>query len=348
MRLLALTTLLLLTPLCFSQSVTSLRGRVTDPSHAVVAGAQVSLTSLTNGATREQTSSSDGGYEFPQMQPGKYSLRVSASGFQPVSKDQLELLVATPLTVDVTLSVASEQQRVEVSGAEPVVNTVDATIGNAFNERQVSALPLEGRNVVELLSLQPGVTFLGKNTGNSDDDSRSGSVNGARGDQSNVTLDGVDVNDQDKGYAFTSVLRITQDSIQEFRVTTSNPNADGGRGSGAQVTLITKSGTNQFHGSAYEYNRNALFTANDWFNKQTQLASGEPNKQLPLIRNIFGASLGGPIRKDKVFFFTNFEGRRDSEGVVNERLVPTASLRQGIVQYVDVDGNTVSAHARSD
>jgi len=164
---------------------------------------------------------------------------------------------------------------------------------------------LEGRNVVELLSLQAGVTFLGKNAGNSDDDSRSGSVNGARGDQSNVTLDGIDVNDQNKGYAFNSVLRVTQDSIQEFRVTTSNPNADGGRGSGAQVALITKSGTNQFHGSAYEYNRNAAFTANDWFNKQTQVESGAPNKPPALIRNVFGGSVGGPILKNRLFFFSN-------------------------------------------
>jgi hypothetical protein len=342
MHLRSLPVLFLLSTLAFSQSVTSLRGRVTDPSHAVVSGAQVRLTSLTNGATREQSTDSAGAYEFPQLQPGRYSLRVSAVGFQAVLKDGLELLVATPMSVDVTLSVASEQQHIEVTSAEPVVNTVDATLGNAFDERQVNALPLEGRNVVELLSLQPGVTFLGKNAGNSDDDSRSGSVNGARGDQSNVTLDGVDVNDQNKGYAFTSVLRMTQDSIQEFRVTTSNPNADGGRGSGAQVTLITKSGTNQFHGSAYEYNRNAAFTANDWFNKQTQIASGEPNKQLPLIRNIFGGSVGGPVRRDKIFFFANYEGRRDNEGVVNERLVPTAQMRQGVLQYVADDNSIVT------
>jgi hypothetical protein len=136
-------------------------------------------------------------------------------------------------------------------------------------------------------------------------------------------------------------LRVTQDSIQEFRVTTSNPNADGGRGSGAQVALITKSGTNQFHGSAYEYNRNAAFTANDWFNKQTQIASGTPNKPPALIRNVFGASAGGPILKNKLFFFANYEGRRDSEGVINERLVPTASMRAGNVQYVADDGTTV-------
>jgi len=333
---------LLLCGVASAQSVTSLRGRVTDPSHAVVQGAHVALTSSSNGSVRELTTDSSGGYEFLQLQPGPYSLRVTASGFQVTVQEGLQLRVGTPATMDVTLSLAAEQQHIEVSGEEPVVNTVDATIGNAFDQRQVNALPLEGRNVVELLSLQPGVTFLGKNAGNSDDDSRSGSVNGARGDQSNVTLDGVDVNDQNKGYAFNSVLRMTQDSIQEFRVTTSNPNADGGRGSGAQVALITKSGTNQFHGSLYEYNRNAAFTANDWFNKQTQLQSGAPNKPPALIRNVFGASAGGPILKNKLFFFANYEGRRDSEGAITDRLVPTAQMRAGSVRYVADDGSIVT------
>src|SRR2546430_7226474 len=162
MRIRSLAVLLLSSTPAFTQSVTSLRGRVTDSSNAVVPGAHVSLTSATTGAVREQVTGGEGGYEFPQMQPGKYLLRVSASGFQSVTKDQLELLVATPMTVDITLSVASTQQQVNVSGDAPVVNTVDATLGNAFDERQVNALPLEGRNVVELLSLQPGVTFLGK------------------------------------------------------------------------------------------------------------------------------------------------------------------------------------------
>lgn len=329
----------------FSQSVTSLRGHVSDPSRAVLAGAEVTLTSLSTGATRRQITDGTGSYEFLQLPPGQYSLRVDAASFQPVLEDKLELLVATPATIDITLSVASEQQHIEVTSTEPVINTVDASLGNAFDERQVSSLPLEGRNVVELLSLQPGVTFLGSNAGNDDSDSRSGSVNGARGDQSNVTLDGVDVNDQNKGYAFTSVLRMTQDSVQEFRVTTSNPDADGGRGSGAQVSLITKSGTNRLHGAVYEYNRNAAFTANDWFNKQTQIASGEPNKQLPLIRNVFGVAIGGPIKKDKIFFFVNYEGRRDDEGVVNEHLVPTALMRQGTVQYVADDNSVVALNA---
>lgn len=342
MGLRSLCVVLLCAGLSFAQSVTSLRGRVTDPSHSIVQGAHVTLTSSSNGSVREQLTDTTGTYEFLQLQPGLYSVRVTATGFGAAVQDGMQLLVGTPATLDVTLSIATTQQNVEVRAEEPVLNTIDATLGNAFDEQQVSALPLEGRNVVELLSLQAGVTFLGKNAGNSDDDSRSGSVNGARGDQSNVTLDGIDVNDQNKGYAFNSVLRVTQDSIQEFRVTTSNPNADGGRGSGAQVALITKSGTNQFHGSAYEYNRNAAFTANDWFNKQTQVESGAPNKPPALIRNVFGASAGGPILKNKLFFFTNYEGRRDSEGVINEHLVPTASMRAGNVQYVADDGSTVT------
>src|SRR3984885_13930670 len=229
--------------LAAAQSVAILRGRVTDAS---------------------------GGYEFSQLQPGRYTLEASADGFQTARREGLDLLVATTSSVDLSLGVQTTKQQVVVTAeGGAVVNTSDATMGNSFNENQVSQLPIEGRNVVELLSLQPGVTFLGT-VGNDDRDSRSGAVNGARSDQSNVTLDGVDVNDQNKGYAFNSVLRVTQDSIQEFRVTTSNPNADAGRGSGAQVTLVTKSVTNSFHGGAYEYNRNSLFPANDYFNKQTQ------------------------------------------------------------------------------
>src|SRR5205807_2654789 len=130
---------------------------------------------------------------------------------------------------------------------------------------------------------------------------------------SNITLDGVDVNDQSNGYAFTSVLPTTLDSVQEFRVTTSNYNADQGDGSGAQVALVTKSGTSTYHGSVYEYLRNTVTSANDYFVKQAELRTGQPNQAPKLIRNIFGASIGGPIRKDRLFFFTNYEGTRQRE-----------------------------------
>src|SRR4029077_2020438 len=155
------------------------------------------------------------------------------------------------------------------------VNTQDATLGNNFNARQLTDLPSEGRDPVSILSLQPGVVYIG-NQVNQDDDSRGGSVNGARSDQTNVTLDGLDDNDQLNGYAFTGAMRATMDSLQEFRVTTSNYDASAGRSSGAQVNLVTKSGTNVFHGSGYEYYRPNFTVANDWFNKQAELNAGLP------------------------------------------------------------------------
>lgn len=158
-------------------------------------------------------------------------------------------------------------------------------------------------------------------------------MNGSHSDQSNVTVDGIPANAKG-GYAFTSVLPVTLDSVQEFRVTTSNWGADEGVSSGAQVALVTKSGTNEFHGSAYEYNRNSYFSANDYFIKAAQLASGDPNKPTKLNRNIFGGSVGGPLKKDRLFLFMNYEGYRDVEAISAVRTVPTAALRDGVVQYL--------------
>src|ERR1019366_5573824 len=217
--------------------------------------------------------------------------------------------------------------------------TTDATIGNSVSNSTIQALPMEGRNVPDLLSLQPGVLYLGRQIDQTVD-SRSGAVAGARSDQTNVTLDGIDDNDQTNGFAFTGVLRSTIDSVQEFRVTPAQANGDAGRTSGAQVVLLTKSGTNQLHGSVYEYNRNTAFAANDWFNKQAQLAAGLPDKPGQLIRNTFGATFGGAIKKNKLFYFLNYEGQRTAENQQQTLTVPTASLRAGNVQYVDANGNT--------
>ena len=149
----------------------------------------------------------------------------------------------------------------------------------------------------------------------------------------------MDVNDQVNGYAFTSVLRMTPDSLEEFRVTTTNENSDIGRSSGAEVVLMTKGGGNNLHGSLYEYNRNTDTSANDWFIKQSEISTGKPNQAPKLIRNIFGGSLSGPIKKDRAFFFTNVDLRRDREAESAVREIPSATLRQGIVQYQDVNGN---------
>ncbi len=332
----------------WGQATTSLRGHVTDSSGAVVAGAQVKLTLTATGTERQGTTDASGEYQFLQLTPGQYTLSVNGEGFSPVEKRGMNLLVGQPATEDVTLAVATVTQQVEVStNVQPDLNTTDATLGNAFAEKQIQSLPIEGRNVPDLLSLQPGVTYLGRTdenngtqaVGNNSGDSRSGTVNGGRSDQSNITLDGVDVNDLNNGYAFTSVLRVTQDSVGEFRVTTSNPDAAEGRSSGAQVGLVTRSGTNQLHGAVYEYNRSNIFEANDFFNKQQQLAAGQPNTPPKLIRNVFGGAVGGPILRDKVFYFLNYEGRRDTEGQsVNAGTVPLDSFRAGNIQYQTADG----------
>src|ERR1700749_1694548 len=334
--------------LAFSQATTSLRGHVTDGSGAVVPGVQVKLTLTATGATRQGSTDASGEYQFSQLSPGQYTLTVNGEGFSSVEKRGMNLLVGQPATEDVVLTVASVTQKVEVStNVQPDLNTTDATLGNAFAEKQIQSLPIEGRNVPDLLSLQPGVTYLGRTddnngtnaAGNNSQDSRSGAVNGGRSDQTNITLDGVDVNDINNGYAFTSVLRVTQDSVGEFRVTTSNPDAVEGRSSGAQIGLITRSGTNQLHGAVYEYNRSNLFEANDFFNKQQQLAAGEPNTPPKLIRNVFGAALGGPVLRDRLFYFANYEGRRDTEGQsVNAGKVPLSSFTAGNIQYQTASG----------
>ncbi|HKP72691.1 MAG TPA: carboxypeptidase-like regulatory domain-containing protein [Pyrinomonadaceae bacterium] len=307
----------------FAQSGRStVRGTVRDPQGGAVAGATITLTNAEKNFTRTQTSNEEGGYVFTAVPPGTYQLEAESTGFKKVSVADVHALVDTPVDVDVQLEVGNVSETVSVTGAnEAALNTSDATIGNAFENRRIQGLPLNARNVVGLLSLQPGVT-------------RSGYVNGGRADQANVTLDGVDVNEQQRGLdivtdeAFASVLRTTPDSLQEFRVTTTNPNADQGRSSGAQVSLVTKSGSNDWHGSLFEYHRNTVTTANDFFNN----AAGVERPQL--LRNIYGGSIGGPIKKDKLFFFGTYEGFREATATSVLRQVPLPSLGQGIVKYV--------------
>jgi hypothetical protein len=326
----------------WSQAATSVRGVVNDPTGGAVSGATVTLTNTESKIERKITTGEDGSYQFSLLPPGMYTLTVNATGFQSYERAGLTLLVNTPATVNAQLKLGSASEVVHVSAEEPILDLVDASIGNSFDEQQVRDIPLEGRNVPDLLSLQAGVAYTGNRIADKDQDTRNGSVNGARSDQSNVTLDGVDVNDQSNGYAFTSVLPVTQDSVQEFRVTTTNYGADQGQGSGAQVALVTKGGTNAFHGSAYENLRNTITSANDYLVKQSELNVGEPNKPLQLNRNIFGASVGGPFRKDRLFFFVNYEGTREREQQRAERVIPTPQMCQGMFRYLATGGNLVT------
>ncbi len=331
----------------FAQTTTLLRGTVTDPQGAVITSAVVTLSNAATGFNRSGTTDARGEYQFVQVAPGTYTITVELVGFTKLTRTDVQLLVNTPTTLDLRMELGKASETVNVAAQTSTINTVDASVGNAFSEMQVRELPLETRNVVQLLSLEPGVTTNGE-------------VLGARRDQNNITLDGVDVNDnQNAGLVsqntttgttyqgvngnganvnsgFNSVLPVPLDSVQEFRVTVGGQGADQGRSSGGQVVLITKSGTNQLHGSLYEYNRNTATSANTWFNNQ----SGVPVQQL--VRNQFGASIGGPIKKDRLFYFVNWEQRIDRSSVAQVRAVPSETLKAGILQAQLTDGTVQS------
>ena len=318
---------LLLTGSLFAQTTSSLGGTVSDPSGAVVPGAAVVLTNLGTGLVENTVSDKAGRYNYPQLPTGKYKLAARAQGFNEEVVNNIELLVGTATTVNVAfLKVGSTSETISVVAEGVQVNTSDATLGNAINSQAIVELPSYARNVAALLQFEPGVTTNGQ-------------VNGGKSDQANVTLDGVDVNDQNTRAAFTSVLRVTLDSTAEFRTTTTNANADEGRSSGAQIALVTRSGTNTLHGSLYEYRRGSETAANTFYNNLSGIA------RPVLLINIFGGSAGGPIKKNKLFYFINYEGRRDASSSSTTRTVPSDLMRQGVLQYLNTSGQVTQLNA---
>ena len=325
-------------------ATTSLRGLVKDQAGALVPGAKVTLLDKSVNKTFTAMSDGSGYYQFPQIPPAHYLITAEAGGFGKQSKTA-ELLVNQPATINFALSVEASNVTVDVSGSAQTLNTTDASEGNSIGNQMIQSIPSDGRDPISLLALQPGVLFLGEGgsqsaTGNQENtDSRQGAVSGSRSDQGNITLDGLDDNSQINGYAFTGVLRSTLDSTEEFRVTTSDGSADEGRSSGAQVSLVTKSGTNHFHGAAYEYYRPTNTVSNNWFLKNSQLSAGMPNIPAKYLRNVFGAALGGPIKKDKLFFFGNYEGLRQAIDDVASATVPSVAFQNGTIMYQDAQGN---------
>jgi hypothetical protein len=332
-------TLLLVSSVARAQSSTSIQGWVLDPSGLPVGGAKVSLENVATSAKRNTISDEIGSYQFQQVAPGTYRITAEHNGIMSVTHNNVPLLVNSPLRLDLSLKVGAIDQRVDVSETlVPAINSVDATLGNTIESSQIMALPLDSRNVGGLLSLQPGVVYTGI-TDKSNPDTRSGAVTGARSDQTNINLDGADVNDQQTGEAFKIVIPVTLDSIQELRVVTANANAIQGRSSAGQVSLITRSGANQMHGSVYEYHRNSATSANSFFNNATvDPTTGETIERPKLIRNVFGASLGGPIQKNRLFFFFNFEDTITRSEEPQLRTVPSDTFRQGILRYPNSAG----------
>ena len=324
-----------------AQNVGSLHGTVVDKTGAAVPQAMVTVTDLATDVSRTTKTDNNGTFGVAQLSPGTYKVEIEKSGFKKYVEANVTVLVATPTALEARLELGTVTQEVIIeSAATPSLNTEDATVGNPFAEDEVKSLPFLARNVVNLLTLQPGVVF----TGQSDTDKlsmgsiatldpRDGVVDGVRGNQTNVTVDGVDSNDWQNQAAFTSALPVTLDSVQEFRVTTTNANATDGIVGGAQVALVTKSGTDQFHGNLRWYYRTSGPVANDFFNNLNGIPRGKDQ------RNIGGGSLGGPIRKNRLFFFVDNEERRESvaQALPLDRQVPTDALRDGVLVYKCLD-----------
>ncbi len=319
--------------LAWGQATTSLRGTVTDASGSAIRGAQVTVVNASTNFTRTTETGNDGTYVLPELLPGAYNVAIEAKGFSRHEEKGVSLRVELPATLNVQMKVGSILETVVVTAEAPMLNTTDATMGQTMETNAIENLPLPAENNVLLLSLQPGVAFNGENILQDDYDTRAGMVNGERSDQNNISLDGVSNNNEFAGYAFNGILPTTPFSVEEFRVTTSNYGASEGRSSGAQIALVTKGGTNKFHGSLYEFNRNGAGEANDFFIKGSQIAAGLPNRPTQLVWNNYGGTIGGPILKDRLFFFFNYEGHRQNVGQSVERAVPSPLLQDGIIQY---------------
>jgi carboxypeptidase family protein len=329
-------------PVCFGQDVSGMIGTVTDPSGAAMPNVVVTLKNPATGAKFTVTTNATGYYRFAEVPPGQgYEAVFTAKGFAPLEIKEIYLTVATIRTQNATLTISSRAEAIEVTAtnSEVTIDTTTATVGITVDVQSLNNLPVQQRNdPTALFTMQPGVTDTG-------------SVTGARVDQNNVTVDGLDMNDFVTGNAgqSNSGAGITEgfnggtivghapvDSVEEFHGTVGGNEAAAGPASGGQFQLVTKSGTNKFHGNINEYHRDPSLVANSWFNNNS-------NPIVPrnhLIQNQFGGNIGGPIMKDKLFFFFDYNDSRTISSSDVQRTVPLDTLRAGNVGYIDSTGAT--------
>ena len=316
-------------------ATSTISGTVTDSSGAVVPDANVSLLDIATSSARTQQSDAAGQYAFAGLPPSGYRLAVIRQSFRQ-SVMLLKIEVAKAYTANITLEIGDLREIVEVSAAGVELQTSDATVGNVIQGESMLRLPNINRSALVYYSLQPLVmpTYTGLAPNNA------GQVAGARSDQASFAVDGVDVSDNivgygvgtDQGGVIGAVVPVPSESIEEFRVATTNPNASYGRASGGHVVFVTKRGTNSPHGSAYEYLQNDNLNSNTW----TRNRIGIPKPELK--DNRFGGSIGGPIWKDHTFVYGNYEGRRFPQSSDITRLVPRESLKAGILRFQDASG----------
>jgi outer membrane receptor protein involved in Fe transport len=308
----------------------TIRGEVTDAHNLHVAGATVVARNLGTSESREVMADSEGEYRFLEMPAGEYEVSAVASGFEETRALQVRVEVAVETLVNLTLSkVKAQSETVEVSETVPLLETSDTTLSQIVDRKLVQELPLNGRDFGKLVALSPGVTVDPSGVAGTEKGFGQFNINGNRDRSNNYTLDGTDNNDpffnnsalNQVGITGAPATLLPLDAIQEFNLQ-SQFGAEYGRNSGSVVNIITRSGSNAFHGSLYEYNRNSEFDARNYFNVKTN-PDGSFNPQSPFNNNNFGGSLGGPIKKDRIFFFAAYEGQRETVGSDFSLLVPT-------------------------
>jgi len=312
----------------------TIQGTVTDKSGAVVQDADVVVTNLNTNQARDAKTGATGAFSVPSLTAGPYSITVTKGGFRAFKVDSVTLTVDQSLTVNASLEAGATSEEVQVRGDEiPPVDLQTAQISNIVESRQIQDLPLITRDPYSLVLLSPGTSQTNTSLGGF-------SVNGSRDRNNNFMLDGVDNNDTSVPGIPDGIISANPDSTQEFRVITNNFNAEYGRNTGAIIDVATKSGTNAFRGSVYEYGRwNSFGGARDWFNPRVD-SSGTVQPMNPYTRNQFGFSIGGPIIKNKTFFFFNEEFQRFRTTLTNAVVAPTAAFRTGVFNYTGPDGTT--------
>jgi hypothetical protein len=305
-------------------------GRVADSSGAVLAGVKVTAANEATGVTRETQTNASGDYSFPEVPVGTYTLSFDMTGFKTNVGKGITVELNQIVTFNSTLQIGETKEVVEVSSEAPLVDTTSTQLGAVMDNRQVQNLPLNSRDTYQLLQLQPGVmsTVGSSNTLVYGSDSPGAvSVNGGRGRSNNFSVNGGDANDL---FANLPTVQPSPDSIQEFRVLTNTFDAEYGRNSGSVVNVVTKSGTNDLHGSLYEFFRNKVLNANDYC---LTAAEGLPCDKPQFNQNQFGGTFGGPIVKSRTFFFASYEGRRIRQGILSPAVtVPTAQERPSLSQ----------------
>src|SRR5712692_1489016 len=305
-------------------------GRVADPSTAVLANAKVALVNEATGVSQETQTNGSGDYGFPQVSVGTYRLEVDLSGFKKSVQRGVVVDLNQVITLNVILQIGETKETVEVTSEAPLVDTSSTQLGAVMDQRQVSTLPLNARDTYQLLQLQPGVQGVGgSDLFYGSNQSGAVSVNGGRGRSNNFNVNGGDGNDL---FVNSPAIQPTPDSIAEFRVLSNTFDAEYGRNSGAVINVVTKSGTNSWHGSVYEFIRNQSLNAKGYLDLRRA-----DDKQ-----NQFGGTFGGPIKKDRTFFFASYEGRRVVHGISSDPvIVPTAAERTGDFSATPFDPTAV-------